>query len=310
MANESVELAILGGGPAGLTAGIYAARARVDSVLFEKGLAGGSPLTTDLIENYPGFPQGITGAELGERMHEQAERFGLPVKTLVPVNKVVRSDGGYVVETDEGPVKAKAVIAAFGTHPNRLGVPGEDEYVGRGVSFCATCDGALFKDKTVAVVGGGNAAVEEAIFLTRFASKVLVIHRRDTLRAIQVLQEQAFANDKIEFVWNSEVKKILGDGTLTGIEICNRKTGVGTRLNVQGLFEYVGTSPNSEAVAGLVELDKRGFVVTDNNLMSSAPGVFACGDVRSGHPRQVVIATGEGAVASMSAQRYLSELEE
>ncbi|RJQ55590.1 MAG: thioredoxin-disulfide reductase [Actinobacteria bacterium] len=309
MADGPLDTIILGGGPAGLTAGLYAARARVNAILLEKGLPGGSPLSTDIIENYPGFPDGVTGAELGERMQAQAERFGLEMRTLVGANKVVAADGAYRVETDEEPFLARSVIVAVGARPNRLGVPGEEEYVGRGVSFCATCDGAMFRDRIVAVVGGGNAAIEEAIFLTRFASKVLVVHRRDALRAVPVLQEQAFANEKIEFLWNSELKRVDGNDVVTGIEVCNRKTGVATRLNVQGVFIYIGTVPNSDVVADLVELDGRGFIKTDTSLMTSSPGIFACGDVRAGHPRQVVIATGEGAVAQMSAQRYLSELE-
>lgn len=309
MTKESArDLVILGGGPAGLTAGIYAARARVDVVLLEKGVAGGSPLLTDAIENFPGFPGGITGAELAERIQTQAESFGLEVRTLTAASKVAAADGGFAIETGEQTVHAKSVIVATGAHPRRLGVPGEAEFTGRGVSYCATCDGPLFRDKTVGVVGGGDAAMEEALFLTRFARKVVVIHRRDQLRAAKILQERAFANARIAFSWCCNLTGIKGEQTVQSVELQDVVSGETVALAVDGLFIYIGTLPNTECVADLVELDERGFIVTDDRLTTSVAGVFACGDVRASHLRQVATAIGDGALAAVSAQKHLSEV--
>lgn len=305
---SSRDLVILGGGPAGLTAGIYAARARVDVVLLEKGVPGGSPLLTDAIENFPGFPGGISGPELAERIQTQAESFGLEVQTLTAASKVAADDGGFVIETDEQTVHAKSVIVATGAHPRRLGVPGEAEFTGRGVSYCATCDGALFRDKTVGVVGGGDAAMEEALFLTRFARKVVVIHRRDQLRAAKILQERAFANERIAFSWCCNLTGIKGEQTVQSVELQDVVSGETVGLAVDGLFIYIGTLPNTECVADLVALDKRGFIVTDDRLTTSVAGVFACGDVRASHLRQVATAIGDGALAAVSAQKHLSEV--
>lgn len=308
MAGAARDLVILGAGPAGMTAGIYAARARMDVVAIDKGLPGGAPLLTDAIENYPGFPGGITGTELVGRMQSQAEEFGLEIRTLTGANRVSAAAGFFEIETDEEPLQAKAVIVAAGAHPSRLGVPGEADFTGRGVSYCATCDGAMFRDKPVAVVGGGDAAVEEALFLTRFASKVIIVHRRDELRAAKILQERVLVNDKIDVAWDSELTKVNGEQVVVGAQVRNKKTGETSELDVRGVFIYIGTVPNSECVADLVDLDERGFILTDDRLTTSVRGVFACGDVRSSHLRQVVVAAGEGALASVSAQRYLDEL--
>lgn len=308
MGDSRFDLAIVGGGPAGLTAGIYAARARVSCVLLEKGLPGGSPLLTDAIENYPGFPDGITGTELAEKIQAQAEGFGLEIRTLAGVDKVNVDTGGFLVETDDEPVHAKSAIIATGAHPSRLGIPGEADLTGRGVSYCATCDGAMFKDKVVAVVGGGDAAIEEAIFLTRFVAEVIVVHRRDELRAAKILRERASANDKIRYVWDSVATRIEGDQVVRGIEVKNVNTDETGMLDVDGVFIYIGTVPNTKCVADLVDLDKRGFVLTDDRLATSLRGVFACGDARASHLRQVATAVGDGALASVSAQKYLEEL--
>jgi len=302
------DLLILGAGPAGLTAGIYAARARVNCVVLEKGIVGGSPLLTDAIENYPGFPEGITGMDLAEKMQTQAETFGLEIRTLTGANAVSAGPEGFVVETDDEPIVAGSVIVATGAHPNRLGVPGEADFTGRGVSYCATCDGAMFKEKAVAVVGGGDAAVEEALFLTRFATKVTIIHRRDELRAAKILQERALANEKIEIAWSSRLVRVDGDQVVRGATIADVDSGEESALEVDGVFIYVGTVPNSECVSGLVDSDERGFILTDDRLATSARGVFACGDVRASHLRQVATAVGDGALASVSAQKYLDEL--
>lgn len=308
MGDSALDVLILGGGPAGLTAGIYAARARMNVLLVEKGLVGGQPLLTDVIENYPGFMDGITGTELMERMQRQAESLGLETRKLCGAHSVVASDKGYIVDTDEDRIEARTVIVATGAHPSRLGVPGEADLTGRGVSYCATCDGALFRDKDIVVVGGGNAAIEEALFLTRFASKVTVVHRRDELRAAKILQERVFADEKIRIVWDSVVTKILGDGVVSGAELLNKKTDQTQVLDADGVFIYVGTIPNSEPVVDLVDLDERGFILTDDRLATSAPGVFAAGDVRASHLRQVVVAAGDGALASVSAQKHCEEL--
>lgn len=305
--DELFDLVILGGGPAGLTAGIYAARARVNCLLLEKGVPGGSPMLTDAIENYPGFPDGITGPELAEKIQAQAESFGLEIRTLAGAKKVSAEPQGFLVETEDERLRAKSVIVATGAHPNRLGVPGEADFTGRGVSYCATCDGAFFKEKVVAVIGGGDAAVEEALFLTRFARKVILVHRRDELRAAKILQERASANERIEFEWCCTPNKIEGDEVVRGIELTNVDSGQARTIPVDGVFIYVGTMPNSECVSGLVEVDGRGFIVTNDRLATSLEGIFACGDVRASHLRQVATAVGEGALASVSAQKYLDE---
>ena len=308
MGDASLDIAILGAGPAGLTAGIYTARARVSCVVLEKGLPGGSPMLTDLIENYPGFPEGITGAELSANIQTQAEAFGLEIKTLAAVESVRASEGAFVVETGDESLVAKSVIVATGAHPRRLGISGEADFTGRGVSYCATCDGALFKNKEVAVVGGGDAAIEEALFLTRFARKVTVIHRRDQLRAAKILQERAFADERIEFEWCCNAVGIKGEEVVRAIEVKNVDTGEVRDLPVDGVFIYVGTLPNTECVVDLIDLDERGFVPTDDRLTTSVTGVFACGDVRATHLRQVATAVGDGALAAVSAQKYLNEL--
>jgi len=300
------DLIIVGGGPAGLSAGIYAARARLDVLLLEKGAPGGLAATTEKIENYPGFPEGIGGADLMAQMLAQAQRFGLAVDSA-NVEEISCADPHFVLKTEEGALEARAVILATGAEPELLRVPGETELRGRGVSYCATCDGAFFREKTVAVVGGGDAAVEEAVFLTRFARKVLLIHRRDELRATRVVQEKARQNPKIEFVWNTVVEEVLGKAQVEGICVKNVRSGETGVLPAQGVFIYIGQRPASRMVEELVQLDERGYVLTDEKMQTSCPGLFAAGDVRKKLLRQVVTAVADGAVAAVAAGKYLEE---
>jgi len=303
------DLIIIGGGPAGLTAGLYNARARLDVLLLERLAPGGQVLTTDWVENYPGFPDGISGFELMDKMKTQAMRFGLKILSE-EVAKLELSEKRKVVATTQGPKEAKAIILASGATWKKLGIEGEDQLMGRGVSFCATCDGPFYRDQDVAVIGGGDTAVEEAIFLTRFVSKVYLVHRRDQLRATKLLQERAMAQEKIEFVWDTVPVQILGKDGVEGIELKNVKTGSVSRRDVKGVFVFIGTIPNTELVNGQVDLDENGFVITDNNMETSVPGVFAAGDVRSKLFRQIATAVGEGAAASFSAEKYIESLGE
>ncbi len=308
MAASEHALAIVGGGPAGLTAGIYAARDRLDAILLEaKPLTGGQIILTDIIENYPGFPEPLSGAELMERMRKQAERFGLRFATA-GIKKVRPADDKYLLEGAGVEYLAKAVIVATGTESRRLGVPGEEEFWGLGVTPCATCDGPLYRDKPVAVVGGGDSAVKEALYLTKFASKVYLIHRRNKLRAEKIIQEQALAQEKIEFVWETVVTEMLGDPEkgLTGVKLKNVASDEESVLAIDCVFLYVGVEPNTNFVKDLVELDERGLIITDDDMRTSAPGVFAAGDCRSKKLKQVATAVGEGAVAAFSAQEYIT----
>lgn len=306
MAEEEHELAIVGGGPAGLAAGIYAARGRLDAILLEaKPLTGGQILLTDVIENYPGFPEPMSGAELMDKMRKQAERFGLQFATA-EITNVRAADGKYFLENAKGDYSAKAVVVATGTESRKLGVPGEQKFWGMGVTTCATCDGPLYRDKPVAVIGGGDSAVKEAVYLTKFAGKVYVIHRRDKLRAEKIIQEQAFAQEKIEFVWDTVVTEMVGDEGLTGLKLKNVKTEEERELAVDCVFLYVGVQPNTAFVNDLVELDDHGLIVTDEDMRTGAPGIFAAGDCRSKTLKQVATAVGEGAAAAFSAQEYVT----
>ncbi len=301
------DVVIIGGGPAGLTAGLYAARARLDCVLLEKLAPGGQVLTTDWVENYPGFPDGVSGFELVDKMKAQAENFGLEIRTE-EVTKLVLTEDRRIVTTNKGDLEAKSIILASGAAWKRLGIEGEEALIGKGVSYCATCDGPFYRDQAVAVIGGGDTAIEEAIFLTRFASAITVVHRRDALRAIKLLQERAFAEEKIEFIWDTVPTRILGSNGVRGIELKNVKTGEITRKEVEGVFIFIGTVPNTAFLRGIIELDQNGFVKTDDNMQTSAPGVFAAGDVRAKLFRQISTAVGEGATASHSVEKYLEGL--
>jgi len=304
---ESVyDLVVIGGGPAGFTAAIYAGRARLKTVVLTGTLPGGQPANTDIVENYPGFPEGIAGMELAQRFQSQAERFGAEV-VLDTVTEVDFSTRPFAVRTPSTEYRGQTVIVATGAVPRRLGVPGEDKFFGRGVSTCATCDGFFYKDKKVVVVGGGDSAIAEGIFLTRFASEVIVVHRRDQLRATKVYQEQAFANPKMRFVWDSVVEEILGEQTVTGVRVRNVKTGETSVVEADGVFIYIGMEPKTDLFAGQLELDERGYVVSDRHQRTSVPGVFVAGDVQDPEYRQVVIAAGTGAIAAMEVERFLSE---
>ncbi|NPV43503.1 MAG: thioredoxin-disulfide reductase [Firmicutes bacterium] len=306
--NLVYDVVIIGGGPAGLTAGLYASRAKLNTILIEKDRSGGQVNTTEELENYPGIPEDQPAPELMERMTQQAVNFG----TKIIRDEVVGLedfDDYKVVKGKEGEYKTKTVIIATGAQPRLLGVPGELELRGKGVSYCATCDADFFQDLDVVVVGGGNSAIEEAIYLTRFANKVTIIHRRDALRATAILQEKAFANEKIDFIWDSVIEEIKGDGIVESVVIRNKKTGEVSELETNGVFIFVGTDPISGFAKGFVEMDEKGYIITDENMETSVKGVFAAGDVRKKLLRQVITAAADGAVAAAAAEKYIAERE-
>lgn len=305
--DRTYQLIIIGGGPAGLSAGLYASRSKLDTLLIEKAGLGGQILNAEMVENYPGFPQGISGAELGALIAQQATKYGLPT-AFAEVQGIEIRGAEKIVSTSEGQYRAKALIIAAGSEYSKLGVPGEEEFTGRGVSYCAMCDGAFFRDQVVAVVGGGNVALNDALFLTRFATKVIVIHRRDQLRATKILQDRAFANPRIEFLWDTVVESIIGDKLVREIRLRNVKTGKGSSLEVSGIFVAVGLRPNTGYLKGLLALDEGGFIPVNNQMETEVPGVFAAGDIRSRSIRQVVSAAGDGATAAIVAERFLSSV--
>ena len=307
--NEAIrKVIIIGSGPAGLTAGIYAGRAQLEPLLITGDLLGGQPTLTYVVENYPGFPEPISGQELAQSMQRQAERFGARI-LQDEVMGVDLSNHSLKVQTQGESYQTQALIIATGVNPRKLGVPGEAEFIGRGVSYCAVCDGFFYQGKRVAVVGGGDTAIEEAIFLTRFAEQVTVIHRRDRLRATQVLQQRVFDNERIDFVWDSVVREIVGHQVVTGVRVENVKSGDASLVPTDGVFIYVGSTPNTEFLKGELKLDERGYIVADERGHTSRPGVFAAGDVREGVLRQVATAVGSGAVAAMESEKYIAELE-
>ena len=301
------DLIIIGAGPAGLTAGLYAARARLKTLMLERLSPGGQVLMTDWVENYPGFPDGISGFDLIDKMRRQAEKFDLVIESQ-EVSRLELSPEKKVVVTDKGTLETKALILTSGATPRKLGIEGEELLTGKGVSYCATCDGPFYRDQEVALIGGGDTAVEEAIFLTRFAAKVHLIHRRDELRATKLLRERVMALDQVNIVWDTVPTRIVGDTEVKGVDLKNVKTGKTSRLPVQGVFVFVGYIPNTELVKGQLELDKLGFVVTNNDMQTSVPGVFAAGDIRSKILRQIATAVGEGATAVFAVERYLENL--
>ncbi|MGQ9556776.1 MAG: thioredoxin-disulfide reductase [Desulfurispora sp.] len=303
------DVIIIGGGPAGLSAGIYAARANLDAVLIEMGMTGGLAASTEMIENYPGFENGIGGPELAMQMEKQARRFGLEMMYAY-VSGVDKQGDDFIVSADEQNYRARAVIFAAGAKPRYLGVPGEKEFHGRGVSYCATCDGAFFREKVVAVVGGGDAAVEEALFLTKFARQVYVIHRREQLRATRYVQNKARENSKIQFVLSSVVKQVNGNELVRSVTVEDVLTGQQRELPVDGVFIYVGHEPSTGMIAHLVERDEQGYVVTDEQMRTSCPGLYAAGDVRHKTLRQVVTAVADGAIAAVEVEKYLSRREQ
>jgi len=297
------EVIIIGGGPAGLTAGLYTSRAGLKSLLVERGIFGGQIVNAALIENYPGFPQGIAGMELGSLMHRQAVKYDLEVVTAEVTG--ITHGQPYGVSTTEGDFEAIAIIIAAGSEYRKLGVAGEERLSGHGVSYCATCDGFLFRDREVAVVGGGDTAITDALELSRHAKNVYVIHRRDQLRAGKVLQQRAFGEPKLEFIWSTVVEEVLGDKVLGGLKLRNVKTGQHSILEVAGVFVAVGLMPNSQSFFPILDLDDAGYIVVDETMATSDPGMFAAGDIRRNSPRQVSAAVGDGATAAMSAFKYI-----
>ncbi len=302
------DLVILGAGPAGLTAGLYASRARVPVVVIEKGLPGGQLTATETVDNYPGFSEPILGVELAQKMEAQARKFGVEI-VQADATQVTSTNEGFSIRAEGGKnFVGRVLILATGASPVKLGVPGELKLAGRGVSYCAVCDGPFFRDLEVAVVGGGDSAVEEACYLTRFASKVHLIHRRDKLRAVKEIQEKAFADPKVLIHWNTVPVEILGKREVEGLRIRSVLDGSEEVLPVGGVFFYVGLNPNTEGFRDLIDTDERGFVITDSRMACSRPGVFAAGDIRSKILRQISTAVGDGATAAYSAQQYLESL--
>lgn len=300
------DLIIIGGGPAGMTAGIYAGRAEVKPLILVGQAFGGQAATTSEMENYPGFPEGIGGMALAEQMAAQAARFGAET-AFEEVISVDLSTYPFLLKTYGATYRAKALIICTGTSPRKLGVPGESKFIGRGVSFCATCDGYFYKDKRVVVVGGGDSALDEGLYLTRFANEVLIIHRRDQLRATPILQKRAMANSKVHFVWNTVVEEILGEDVVTGVRVRNVQSGEQSIIPCDGVFVYIGLVPNTQLFKGQLALDENGYIITDKRQRTNVPGVFAAGDVQDPYFRQVVIAAGSGAAAAIEAVRFLAE---
>jgi len=300
------DVIIIGGGPAGLAAGLYAARARLKTIILERGTPGGQIALTNVVENYPGI-ESIGGAELGLAMESHAKKFGCEVQYLT-VTGVDLTEKVKRVTTDSGVLfTSKVVIIATGAEHKKLGIPREDELAGRGVSYCAVCDGAFFRDRPVAVVGGGDSAIDEGLYLTRICRSVTVIHRRDTLRAQKILQERAFKTPTMHFIWNTVVEELLGENELTGVRLRNLKTGERTELAVDGLFIYVGLLPNTAFLRGQVPMDPNGYIPTNEHMETGIPGVYAIGDVRPGTLRQVVTAAADGAIAAIQAEKYIGE---
>jgi thioredoxin reductase (NADPH) len=303
--SESYEIIIIGGGPAGLTAGIYTARDRLRSLLIEKGLVGGQLVNAERLENYPGFPEGISGFELTETMHRQATKHGLET-VIAEVTGIKLEQGRKVVETTEGNFSAEVVIIGGGSRRQQLGIPGETEFTGKGVSYCATCDGAFFRDLPVAVAGGGNSAITEALHLAKSASKVTVIHRRHELRAAPLLQEKAFSEPKIEFLWDTVVRGIEGDDFVSQLKLHQVKTGEESTLAVSGIFISVGLSPNTDYLKGVLPLDDTRHIITNTRMETGVADIFAAGDIRQDAARQAITAAGDGATAAIYAGRFLT----
>jgi len=299
------DLIIIGAGPAGMSAGIYAARSALSPLIIESQMPGGQVALTDFIENYPAFPNGMSGQELTKLMEEQCNNFNVEFMNFVQVDFVEKENKIFKLKTNQGDFFAKTVIVATGASPAELGIPGEREFKGRGVSYCATCDGPLFKDKDILVVGGGDSAVQEAIYLTKFVSSLKVVHRRDKLRARKMIQEKAFKNPKIDILWNSNLLEIKGKDLVERVVIFNNKTNQKREIRIDGVFMYAGFKPNSSLVKNLVEMDKLGSIITDHKMRTSTTGLFAAGDVRNTPLRQVVTAVSDGAIAAINAEEYL-----
>ena len=303
---ETLDVVIIGAGPAGLAAAVYTGRARLNTLILEKGMPGGQILLTDFVENYPGFPEGVVPFQLVEDFRKHAEKFGAKIETD-EAKEIQKQDDLWRVLGVKGEYPTRAVIIATGSVYRKLGLPGEAKLTGRGVSYCATCDGAFFKDKEVAVVGGGDNALTEALFLTKFCSKVKVIHRRDQLRAVKILQERIFANDKIEVLWDSVVEEISGEDRFESITIKNVKDNKTSKLELDGLFISIGMDSNSEFVKELVDLDEWGQIKVSQNMSTSQPGIFAAGDITNACPEQMATAVGTGVAAALAVDEYLTK---
>lgn len=304
MTSPDYQVVIIGGGPAGLTAGLYTSRNRLESLLLEKGFLGGQIVNAEEVDNYPGFPEGISGAELGAKLQEHAVKYGLKTEYTEVTGLELKGDL-KVVKTPTANYTARTVIVCAGSDRLKLSVPGEAEYLGRGVSYCATCDGAFFRDRSVAIVGGGNSAVVEALQLAKIATKVVIIHRRDQLRAAKITQERALAEPKISFAWNTVVDEIKGNEFVRALKLSNVTNGQKSEIEVDGVFVAVGQKPNSDYLKGIVPLDELGYIVTNDRMETGVAGIYAAGDIRHDSGRQSVIAAGDGATAAVYAGRYI-----
>ncbi len=304
--DKTYDVIVVGAGPTGMTSAMFTGRANLKTLLIERMLPGGQIATTSTVENYPGYPDGIEGPDLSDAMMEHAKQYG--IENLSAAVLGIQLDGtDRIVQTDEGDMRAKAVIITSGADHNRLGVPGEMQYMGKGVSNCAVCDGAFFADTPVAVVGGGDAALDEGLFLTRYASKVSVIHRRRQLRASKILQDRALAHPKMEFIWDTAVESIDGQNVVDHVKTRNLQTGAEGQLDVEGVFIYIGLSPNTDYLKGLLTTDTGGHLIANAKMETGTPGIYAAGDIRQNAARQVVSAAGDGATAAMSVRTYLKE---
>jgi thioredoxin reductase (NADPH) len=302
---KEYEVVIIGGGPAGLTAGLYTSRARLNSLLIERGLVGGQIVNAQRVENYPGLPEGISGFELGQLMHQQATKYGLKTVTAEATGIELQQEQ-KVVKTTKGNFIAKAVIIASGSERYKLGIPGEEEFTGKGVSYCATCDAAFFKQQPVAIVGGGDAAITEALHLAKFASRVTVIHRRHQLRASRILQEKALAEPKIEFLWDTVVEEIEGKDSVKRLKLCQVITGEKPTLEIAGIFISIGLKPNTDYLKGILPLDTTGHISTNDKMETEIAGIFAAGDIRHHSAHQAITAAGDGATAAIYAEKFIT----